>query len=276
MTRFLLLALLLVSSTASAIVIRDDVHDSKYRVSASAFPALVDLPHEGHGVLIAPQWVVTGAHAVTWRSELKQVVLDGTPRDVERLVVHPGFKELPHDLMQQARATGDATLVMALFATLDDIALIKLTKPVTDVAPASVYRSSAQVGQAIKFLGNGLTGTGASGHASPGDPRRKQLRRAFNKITSAHDRWFCYVFDKPPSALPLEGVATDGDSGGPVLVEVDGQWMLTGLTSWKVVQGEAVQGNAAVFRPGRYGQIMCNVNLNHYINWIESVIHAKP
>src|SRR3546814_21067247 len=63
MTRYLLLALLAISSTASAVVIRSDVDDAEYQIPASAFPALVDMPGEGHGVLIAPQWVVTAAHA---------------------------------------------------------------------------------------------------------------------------------------------------------------------------------------------------------------------
>ena len=38
MSRFLLLTLLAVSFGASAIVIRDDVDDAKYRVPASEFP----------------------------------------------------------------------------------------------------------------------------------------------------------------------------------------------------------------------------------------------
>src|SRR3546814_6936850 len=63
MTRYLLLALLAISSTASAVVIRSDVDDVRYQVPASAFPALADMPGEGHGVLIAPQWLVTAAHA---------------------------------------------------------------------------------------------------------------------------------------------------------------------------------------------------------------------
>lgn len=62
-----MLALLVLSFSASAIVIRDDVDDSKYRVPASEFAALVDMLGEGHGVLIAPQWVITAAHAIMWR-----------------------------------------------------------------------------------------------------------------------------------------------------------------------------------------------------------------
>ena len=59
MTRLCLLALLVMSFSSSAIVIRHDVEDAKYRIPASEFPALVDMPGEGHGVLIAPQWVIT-------------------------------------------------------------------------------------------------------------------------------------------------------------------------------------------------------------------------
>src|SRR3546814_12374609 len=44
MTRYLLLALLAISSTASAVVIRSDVDDVRYQVPASAFPALADMP----------------------------------------------------------------------------------------------------------------------------------------------------------------------------------------------------------------------------------------
>ena len=73
MTRILILTLLVFSFSVSAIVVRHDVADSKYRVQTTAFPALVDMPGEGHGVLIAPQWVITAAHAITWQSEIKQI-----------------------------------------------------------------------------------------------------------------------------------------------------------------------------------------------------------
>src|SRR3546814_5663470 len=47
MTRYLFLALLAISSTASAVVIRGDVDDAEYRIPAAAFPALADMPGEG-------------------------------------------------------------------------------------------------------------------------------------------------------------------------------------------------------------------------------------
>ncbi|HRO04283.1 MAG TPA: hypothetical protein PLS69_11830, partial [Terricaulis sp.] len=50
------------ATAASAVVIRDDVEDAAYQVESSEFSALADIPHEGHGVLIDPQWVITAAH----------------------------------------------------------------------------------------------------------------------------------------------------------------------------------------------------------------------
>jgi hypothetical protein len=266
MTRFLLLILLAASSTASAIVIRDDVDDSKHRISPSEFPALVDMPGEGHGALIAPQWVITAAHVLPWHSETMQVEIGGIPRDVERVVVHPGYKAPPQPLIDQAMATGEAVLVLVLLASSDDLALVKLTQPVADVVPVALYKVSDEPNQIVKIVGKGATATGATGH-DPKGPNRTELRLAFNKITSAHGRWFCYVFDEPASALPLEGIGGNGDSGGPALIQVDGQWLLAGLSSWKLFQGDV-----RTARPGRYGQTSCNVRLGHYLEWIESTI----
>lgn len=268
MTRLLLLALLVVSFSASAIVIRDDVDDSKYRVPASELPALVDLPGEGHGVLIAPQWVITAAHAVTWQSEIKQVTISGVPRDVERLVIHPGYKKPPQELLDQALATWDWTLFRVLLSSSEDIALIKLAQPVTDLSPIAINKSDDEFGQIVKVIGKGATGNGATGYEF-GSSHRTELRRAYNKITSAHDRWLCYTFDKPSDALPLEGGSGSGDSGGPVLIQAEKNWLLAGLTSWSDPQ-------STIRTPGRYGQITCNVRLSHYKDWIESVISTQP
>lgn len=270
MFRFALLAVLLaVSSAAAAIVVRDDVDDAAYRVPASAFPALADMPSEGHGVLIAPRWVITAAHAIP-HAGLAQIDVGGVRRQVERVVVHPGYRAPPHAMIHQALATGEWILAILAIGTTDDIALIELAQPVTDVAPAALHLEGDELGRIVKIAGKGATGTGTAGH-DPAGPNRTVLRRAFNTVTSAHERWFCYVFDAPPAALPLEGKTGSGDSGGPVLVEVDGEWRLAGLSAWGFIHGDV-----RTARPGLYGQFTCNVRLHHYREWIDGVLAGDP
>lgn len=220
-------------------------------------------------MLIAPRWVITAAHAIPGHPELEQVVINGIPRDVERLEIHSGYEKLPQELIDRALSTGDGILAVVQIASSDDIALIKLAQPVTDVDPVPIYKDSDEPGQIVKIVGKGATGTGATGH-DPGGHNRTELRRAFNTITSAHDRWFCYVFDQPPSALPLEGKTGSGDSGGPALIQVDDQWMLAGLAAWGFIHGDL-----RTALPGLYGQATCNVRLSHYSEWIESVISEQ-
>lgn len=265
MHRLALLGLFLVSLTANAIIIRDDVDDSKYRVPASELPALADLPGEGQGVLIAPQWVLTAAHAVSWQMSVDTVSINGVARSVERLVVYPGYQMLPQALIDKALKTGDAGAAIAFLTASDDIALIKLMQPVTDVAPVPLYTQSDEAGKLFKILGKGATGTGAVGQ-DPNGSHRTELRRAFNRITAAGGHWLSYTFHKPPAALPLEGVTGDGDSGTPLLIQVGDQWQVAGLASWK--KG---QGNATLYHPGFYGQTTYNVRVSHYLDWIKEV-----
>lgn len=268
MPRILLFTLLAVAFSASAIVTRHDIDDAKYQFQATEFPALADMPGEGHGVLIAPQWVVTAAHAITWQPEINQITISGKSRAVESIVIHPGHKAPPQQLFEQALATWDWTLFRVLLASSDDIALLKLADPITDVSPVTIYNSNDEFGQIIKVIGKGATGNGVAGYEFSSS-HRTELRRAYNKVSSADGRWFCYMFDNPADALPLEGGSGSGDSGGPVLIEAKKQWLLAGLTSWSDLQ-------STNRTPGRYGQISCNVRLSHYKKWIETVISVQP
>ncbi|MBO9715635.1 MAG: trypsin-like serine protease [Pseudoxanthomonas sp.] len=270
MRLFLFAFLIALPSAAGAIVIRDDVDDSEYRVPASEFPALVDMPKSGHGVLVAPQWVITAAHTIPRNSRLRKVSINGKSRRVERVVIHEGYRRLPQELIDQAVATGDASSIVAFVSSSDDIALVKLAKPVTDVAPVALYEDSLRPGEIVKIIGKGTAGNGTTGY-SLGVPSRTELRRAYNEITRVDDRWVCYRFDAPSSALALEGALGNGDSGGPVLVQVEGRWLLSGLASWKVIDGPVLSA-----KYGRYGQETCNVRLGHYLDWIGRVIAGQP
>lgn len=264
MRLFLWLVLSFLSFAASAVVVRHDVEDAKYRISASDFPSLVDMPGEGHGVLISPQWVVTAAHAVTWQSQVRHVTINGVAREVERLVIHPAYKKPPQALLDQALETWDWTLFRAFLSSSADIALIKLAQPVTDVSPVSISDEPDEYGKLIQIIGKGATGNGSTGYDF-NDPHRTELRRAYNRVSSVHDGWFCYRFDGPPDALPLEGGSGSGDSGGPILINTGRGWLLSGLTSW-------VDPQSTSRTPGRYGQFSCNVLLGYYKAWIDDVM----
>jgi Trypsin len=258
-----ILGLSLCPQLGRAILIRDDVPDSKYLVKPSEFPALADLPDEGHGVLIADRWVVTAAHAVTGRP-IPEASVNGNTYAVAKLIVNPGYKKAPSELEK-----GDAAPLMAFMSESDDIALIELTNVVKGVMPAPMYRRSDEAGKIAEIFGRGATGNGLVGKL-PNSPHRGELRRAYSRVTSADGRWITLTFETAPRALPLEGSPTDGDSGGAVLIEVDHVWELAGLVSHKFSSGKV-----STFQFGRYGQITYQTRISHYVSWIETTMRAN-
>jgi hypothetical protein len=277
--RLLLVTLLAFSFTAGAVVIRNDVSDAKYRVRPSEFPALVEMPGEGQGVLIAHRWVVTAAHAAPMQMQGMEdkVSIAGVARKVERVIKYPGYRRLPDKLVQEALASGDISKVWAFLAASNDIALIELASPVTDVTPVPLYRGNKEVGMTVELVGTGATGNGTKGQ-DPHSPHRGVLRRAFNVIVGADARYVWYRFDPPPSALPLEGVTGSGDSGGPLLLGDGSSRQLVGLASWsKYPPGHPFLSKWKPGRPfveGLYGVNVYAIRISRYAGWIESVISA--
>jgi chymotrypsin len=262
----LIVGFFLQCSVVGAVTIRDDTPDAQYRVADGFFPALADLPIEGQGTLIASQWVVTAAHATAWE-HIAYVTIAGTRRPVDRVVVNPGYKPPPMKFTMGYQ--GDAAPLEAALADSDDIALIHLTQPVLDVKPVPIYRDGNELGNVVEILGRGATGNGRTGEA-PNASHRGELRRAYNRIVSAEGRWLGYRFDAPPNAMPLEGALGHGDSGGPVLMQVNGRWTLVGLADrafWS--------GPLSTFKQGIYGQMFYNTRVSHYASWLDEVMAAK-
>lgn len=243
---------------ANAIVIRADLPDADYRAQASELPALADLPQEGHGVLIAPDWVLTAAHA-TQGHTITELRIGGTPRAVAAVIVHPGFRAAAPELQR-----GDAAPLLAALKASADIALIRLQEPVKDVTPLALYRGSDEAGQVVRLYGKGASGNGATGQDAAA-PHRGELRRADNRLLGSDGHWLRFRFDAPPQAEPHEGMQGNGDSGAPLLLHRDGRWQVAGLMSW-----QSWKGDLSGFRGGLYGTTCFAVRVSQFADWIDA------
>lgn len=246
---------------SSAVVIRHDVEDARYRTKPASFHALADFPTEGHGVLVRARWVVTAAHVV--QEPLSEITLNGVRRTVARVVIHPGYRPLTSDVINAALALRDATKAMRQQLLNDDIALIELIDPVADVVPAAIAHVPAVPGDLVRILGKGATGTGELGQRGP---QRTELRQAFSQLHSADPKWLSYRFRRGSAAHALEGVTGGGDSGGPLLIQDKGTWMLAGIAAFKYVEGDPT-----MYKPGLYGELSYSLRLSYYIPWITQV-----
>jgi len=145
----------------------------------------------------------------------------------------------------------------------DDVALVELAQPVTELAPALIAGAPIHSGELVQILGKGATGNGAVGQHGA---HRTALRRAFNRLSTVDDKWLAYHFNKDGMAHSLEGMSGSGDSGGPLLVQRGGDWTLAGIASFKYVEGDPT-----AFKPGVYGQLSYNFRVSYYLPWIAQV-----
>lgn len=245
---------------SDAIVIRHDVAPERY-LAKDAPAALVDMRHEGHGVLIAPQWVATAAHVIFYDYRGMTLTINGREREIERVVFHPDYSKPSEGLF-----TGHSGPSQAYLRANHDLALVKLKDPVTDVQPLRTYPARDEVDQTFTFFGRGHTGDGLTGQVAK---TAGTLRRAQNTFSSDLGHWLIYGFDQGDAALDREGLQGDGDSGSPALLSRNGELYVAGLVAWDLYDGDI-----ADFQGGLYGMEGAMVRLSYYADWISEVIGA--
>jgi len=201
------------------------------------------------GTLIDPSWVLTAAHCVedTAASQTRFYIgpdarptnsgaapTNGTFYAVSQLLPHPGYDPRGYS---------------------DDIALVKLSQPITDVAifPHNTLDLDPYEGDTAFYVGFGaVEGIQESGSG---------LKRSTSfPISQVYDEDFRSAYNGTGTCF--------GDSGGPALLEVSGVVRVVGVTS----SGEACSGWNC--DPCKTATISTRVDA--YADWIAGVIGAPP
>ena len=258
-----LLFLLLFSITCHAVIKRHDIPAKNYAIEQTP-DYMIDLPHEGHGVLIKPQWVVTVAHTIFYDYVGKKLTIGAQQYEIASVHIHPNYTKPNQNLLK-----GDMAPLMQFFRKRSDIALIKLTSPVANIKPINIYLDTNEQGMKIKVFGKGATGDGITGENLETKPLR-EINQFHNIVESASGNWLTFIFDKPVKALPLEGMPGSGDSGGASVVLHEGKPLLVGLSSWQMAHGEITH-----FKGGLYGTTAYQVRMSSYNDWILSIINNE-
>lgn len=251
---------------AHAIVYRHDTGYAGFVARATDYPAVFPLYTQKNGfkicaaTLINKNWAITAAHC-TEETPLAtslleaadfEVIIGGQAFLVDRLVIHPSWS---------------GTAGLSFDVSQVDLALIRLSRPVVNVEPLSVYDADDESGQVFTFLGWGYSGTGRTG-LSVNDGR---LRFARNKVDDAREH-LLFKFDSPAGpdsvAVAYEGIPGLGDSGGPALVLRDNKWFIAGVA---VGELEQIAGNPT----GLYGATVVYERLSRHREWVMRVIDTE-
>ena len=244
----LLIGYLCLISLSYAIVIRHDVDDGKYQRLGREVKPLVTFVFAseqkqtvvGSGTYLGQGWVVTAAHVAHYLNSDITAHMQGFESVVARVFIHPKRKE------------GEAPY---------DIALVRLEDRSLSAPQANMYKAIDEKGLIVTFAGRGDFGTGKDGVVNA----YQVLRGARNQVTDVTPQWLKFVFDEPGKALALEGISGPGDSGGPALIKVDGQWRLLGVSAWQDSQ-------RTNWQEGKYQVVEYYSRISTFSPWLEEVM----
>src|SRR5690554_4785458 len=208
-----LVALAFGVSPCLAMTIRHDRDDQLYRDFANELGVGGALTgaYVGSGTLISPTWVLTAKHVLSGVTTFRTSA--GNFKVVET-VSHPTL----------------------------DFGLARLEIPVASIDPVKLYNLDFGIdhGRDAVILGAGQTGTGLTGQISgTSGARRAGQTYVFANASSIgwSDTEVLTRFRSPSSgAAHLEAGFCNGDSGGGLLFDVDGEYAIAGVltTAWTV------------------------------------------
>lgn len=252
------------------------------------------------GTLIKENWILTAAHNFFVADEQSspatasgiQVLVGNDPNSptktisVEKIELFPTWVSSPN----------------SDFRTANDLCLVKLSSPITDIQPVELFRNNTEaIGSMVWFCGFGDYSKQAGQdpnkiskkHAIANilDRKKEGIETRINNITYTGgllamdfdhpdgsintlgdavknaDEIFLGDGDSSPTALELEGSTVEGDSGGPLFVKDGNTWKLAG-----VLFGGAADP-IANHKDSSYGDISIFTRVSQHITWIDSVVN---
>jgi secreted trypsin-like serine protease len=267
--------LVLMAPPAVAIIMRHDVDDARYIALGNQHRgALVQLGlpssedhapmlYSGMGTLIAPDWVVTAAHAAEYMQQ------NPPPEGVQRFVYYKGRGYAVDQIITHPQYDGDTYA--------NDIALIHLGRAVRAPEPACLYEHQDEQGRVVTLVGTGFAGNGRDG---PREDPDGMLRGATVRVDTAEATQLTWRFHAPSdrAATPLEGISGPGDSGGPAFITTSAGDCIAGVSSNQRIEVELDPNGHPLPNQGegRYGVIEVYTRVSQYLPWIRATMAARP
>lgn len=190
------------------------------------------------GTLIAPQYVLTAGHCSEGVGQTAgRFTVNGQTYSTVAIYINPNYN--PNQF-----GTNSA----------NDIAIWKLSTPVTGVTPSLINRTTPTVGQLLTLVGFGGGGTGNTG--SNGDFGNKRV--GTTPIDSVGSTLISWNFDNN-----TESNTAPGDSGGPAFIQINGTYYIAGITSG------GSNANAGL------GDHSFDTRVDPYAAWIDSIVGSS-